>query len=65
MREVINALRYLVRAGCGWRMLPIHFGPWQTIDGCIRRLARKLPFAVLHAMIHIAMGNMLLRRHFV
>src|SRR5271155_3029701 len=30
-REVINAVRYLVRSGCGWRMLPIHFGPWQTI----------------------------------
>jgi hypothetical protein len=25
-REVINAVRYLVRSGCGWRMLPIHFG---------------------------------------
>lgn len=22
-REVINAVRYLVRSGCGWRMLPI------------------------------------------
>ena len=26
-REVINAVRYLVRSGCGWRMLPNHFGP--------------------------------------
>ena len=25
-REVINAVRYLVRSGCGWRMLPAHFG---------------------------------------
>jgi len=24
--EVINAVRYLVHSGCGWRMLPIHFG---------------------------------------
>ena len=24
-REVINAVRYLVRSGCGWRMLPAHF----------------------------------------
>ena len=24
-REVINAVRYLVRSGCGWRMLPHHF----------------------------------------
>ena len=30
-REVINAVRYLVRSGCGWRMLPIHFRPWQTV----------------------------------
>jgi transposase len=29
-REVINAVRYLVRSGGGWRMLPIHFGAWQT-----------------------------------
>ncbi|GBR54370.1 transposase [Neokomagataea thailandica NBRC 106555] len=26
-REIINALRYLVRSGCGWEMLPVHFGP--------------------------------------
>jgi len=30
-REVINAVRYLVRSGCGWRMLPVHFGAWQTV----------------------------------
>ena len=23
MQEVVNALRYLVRAGCGWRMPPV------------------------------------------
>ncbi|MFJ1255604.1 transposase [Cupriavidus sp. CuC1] len=26
LREVINALRYLVRSGCGWRMLPKELG---------------------------------------
>ena len=31
LREVVNAIRYLVRAGCGWRMLPIHFPPWETV----------------------------------
>jgi transposase len=35
-REVINAVRYLVRSGCGWRMLPIHFGPWRTVYGWFR-----------------------------
>lgn len=48
MREVINALRYLVRAGCGWRMLPVHFGPWQTIYWWFRRLMRRMLFATLH-----------------
>ncbi len=31
LREVANALRYLVRAGCGWRMLPHDFPPSQTV----------------------------------
>ncbi len=48
LREVLNALRYLVRAGCGWRMLPIHFGPWQTVYWWFRRLTRRLLFAILH-----------------
>src|ERR1700722_17667704 len=38
-REVINAVRYLVRSGCGWRMLPIHFGPWQAVYGWFREWA--------------------------
>jgi transposase len=25
MREIFNAIRYLVRSGCGWRMLPVNF----------------------------------------
>jgi putative transposase len=31
MREILNALRYLARTGCGWRMLPVHFPAWQTV----------------------------------
>jgi transposase len=26
----LTPVRYLVRSGCGWRRLPMHFGPWQT-----------------------------------
>jgi len=40
-REVINAVRYLVRSGCGWRMLPIHFGHWRMVYGWFRELAPK------------------------
>jgi putative transposase len=30
MREMLNALFYVLRSGCPWRMLPEHFPPHQT-----------------------------------
>jgi putative transposase len=54
LREILNAIRYLVRAGCGWRMLPVHFGPWQTVYWWFRRLVRRLLFRTVHdvALMH-------------
>ena len=46
-REVINAVRYLVRSGGGRRMLPIHFGPWQTVYSWFRELARRFLFQTI------------------
>ena len=37
LREVCNALCYLNRAGCQWRMLPMEFPPWQTVYYYFRR----------------------------
>lgn len=48
MREVLNAIRYLVRSGCAWAMLPAHFPPWQTVYWWFRRLARRLMFRTIH-----------------
>lgn len=31
MREVLNAVLYLVRTGCSWRQLPHDFPPWGTV----------------------------------
>ena len=28
-REVMNAIRYVLRTGCAWRMLPNDLPPWQ------------------------------------
>lgn len=47
-REVINTVRYLVRSGCGWRMLPIYFGHWRTVYGWFRELARCFLFQTIH-----------------
>ena len=31
MREVMNAIFFVLRGGCPWRMLPDHFPPHQTV----------------------------------
>ena len=31
LREILNALGYLVRSGCAWRLLPHDFPPWKTV----------------------------------
>lgn len=57
LREVVNAVRYLNRTGCGWRHLPHDFPPegtvrdyfhrwrragvWQTIHDTLRRTVRE------------------------
>ena len=30
-RDVVDAILYVVRAGCAWRALPADFPPWQTV----------------------------------
>jgi putative transposase len=37
MRQIINAMLYVARAGCAWRLLPRDFGPWSTVYGYFRR----------------------------
>lgn len=37
MREVVNALLYVVKEGCSWRALPSDFGvPWKTVYNYFR-----------------------------
>jgi transposase len=31
MRDLFNAVRYMVRAGCPWRMMPHDLPPWQVV----------------------------------
>jgi transposase len=48
LREVLNAIRYMARSAGGWRMLPLHFGPWQTVYWWLRRFVRRLLFRTIH-----------------
>jgi len=36
-REIVNAVRYLLRSGCAWRLLPREFPPWPTVYAYFRR----------------------------
>lgn len=47
-RQLINALFYMVRAGCAWRLLPREFGPWQTVYGYYRAWTRDDSWRMLH-----------------
>lgn len=49
LREVFNALRYLVRSGAPWRMLPNDLPPWEIV---YQQTHRWLGAEVFEAMVH-------------
>jgi putative transposase len=48
LREVVNAIRYLVRTDCGWEMLLINFPPWQRVYWWFRQFLRRFLFQTIH-----------------
>ena len=48
MREVINAILYLNRTGCSWRMLPHEFPPWGTVHYYSRRVRLDGSWQLIH-----------------
>jgi transposase len=49
LREVVNALRWIVRAGAPWRLLPTNFPPWAAVSQQTRRwIAAGCFAAVVH-----------------
>lgn len=49
LREVFNGLRYLVRAGCPWRLIPHDLPPWEMI---YQQSQRWIKAGVFEAMCH-------------
>jgi putative transposase len=39
-REIVNAILYVLRSGCPWRMLPHEFAAWGTVYDYFRRWQR-------------------------
>jgi putative transposase len=40
-RELLNAILYLDRSGCGWELLPHDFPPYKTVYDYYRKLCRR------------------------
>ncbi|MEJ0052291.1 MAG: IS5 family transposase [Methylovirgula sp.] len=58
VRRVVDAVMYVVKTGCHWRLLPSEFPHWRTVygyfvdwgrKGVLRKIQRKLYFAVRKA----------------
>jgi len=61
LRALFNALRWFVRAGCPWRMLPNDLPPWTAVQQQTRRWVRAGCFAAmahdLRAVLRLAAGR--------
>jgi transposase len=61
LRAVFDALRWIVRSGAEWRMLPHDFPPWEAVDQQSQRWLRSGAFAAivhdLRIILRLAAGR--------
>lgn len=61
LREVFNALRWMVRSGAPWRYLPLHFPPWEAVYQQSQRWIKSGVFEAivqdLREILRIATGK--------
>ena len=51
LREIVNAIFYVLRSGCSWRMLPHDFPPWGTVYHYFRRWSKNGVFEQMNAQL--------------
>ena len=58
LRAVVNAIFYLLRTGCQWRLLPQDFPPWGTVWWYFRQWRRAGTWTRIHrALYPLARAN--------
>jgi putative transposase len=50
-REILNAIFYVVRGGCAWRLLPNDFPPWKTVYHYFRFWRLDRTWEKMHAAL--------------
>lgn len=53
LRRVFDAILYLLRTGCQWRLLPRCFPPWGTVYHYFRAWARAGVWVLLHRALYV------------
>jgi len=48
LRDILNAIFYVLRSGCAWRMLPRDFPPFQTVYYYLRKWRRDGTWEKIH-----------------
>jgi len=51
LREILDAIFYIVRSGCAWRLLPHDFPPWKTIHHYFRTWRLDGTWERMHAVL--------------
>ena len=54
VRDLLNAIFYVLRSGCAWRLLPHDLPPWKTVYHYFRLWRLEGVWDRLHAALHIA-----------
>jgi putative transposase len=51
LREIINAIYYVVRSGCSWRLLPHNFPAWRSVYHYFREFRLDGTWERIHAAL--------------
>jgi len=51
LRRILNAIFYLVRSGCAWRLLPRDLPPWKTVFHSFRKWRRDGTWQRVHTLL--------------
>jgi putative transposase len=54
-REILNAIFYLLKSGCPWRLLPREFPPWETVYWWFRKWREDGTFEHINAALREAL----------
>ena len=60
-RVMMNAMFYLIRSGCSWRLLPSDFPPWQAVYAQFMRWKNRNVFEEMHDHVRSTLRVLLKR----